>query len=376
MDDPHLNLIALNIPYPANYGGVIDIFYKVKALQSQGVKVILHCFEYGREHSAVLEEVCEKVYYYKRATGFLSFFSRLPYIVYSRRASKLHQNLLTNDYPILFEGLHTCYLLNHPSLKERIKVVRSCNIEHDYYNHLAYQEQNYFKKFYYRTEAKKLEKFEKILSHADHILAISQKDKNYFKLSYPNVKVSFIPGFHEYEQLACKEGKGEYLLFHGNLGVKENEMAALHLAQLGERLPLPLIIAGLNPTARLSNEVLSHRNVKLIANLEQEKMEELIKNAHAHLLITFQDTGLKLKLLHALFSGRYIIANSMMVEGTGLEESVLLADSRDDVVAAVESIVDKPFDKEALDNRREILIPTYTNKQNAEEIIQLIYSKE
>ena len=39
-----LHVVALNIPWPANYGGVIDIYYKVKALHECGVKIILHCF--------------------------------------------------------------------------------------------------------------------------------------------------------------------------------------------------------------------------------------------------------------------------------------------------------------------------------------------
>lgn len=46
----HLNIIAFNIPWPANYGGIIDVYYKMKALHQCGVKIILHCFEYERAH--------------------------------------------------------------------------------------------------------------------------------------------------------------------------------------------------------------------------------------------------------------------------------------------------------------------------------------
>ena len=61
--DKYLNVIALNIPYPANYGGVIDIYYKLVALHQNGVRIVLHCFEYERPHAPELEEVCLKVYY-------------------------------------------------------------------------------------------------------------------------------------------------------------------------------------------------------------------------------------------------------------------------------------------------------------------------
>ena len=47
--DKHLHIISFDVPWPADYGGVIDVFYKVKALHDIGVKVHLHCFTYGRQ---------------------------------------------------------------------------------------------------------------------------------------------------------------------------------------------------------------------------------------------------------------------------------------------------------------------------------------
>ena len=46
MSEVHLHIISFTIPYPPNYGGAIDVFYKIKALHSAGVKVHLHCFSY------------------------------------------------------------------------------------------------------------------------------------------------------------------------------------------------------------------------------------------------------------------------------------------------------------------------------------------
>ena len=52
MPDKHLHIVSFDIPYPPNYGGVIDVYYKLKALHRKGVKIILHCFEYpGRARS-------------------------------------------------------------------------------------------------------------------------------------------------------------------------------------------------------------------------------------------------------------------------------------------------------------------------------------
>ncbi len=80
----HLHVISFDIPFPANYGGVIDVYYKLVWLHKLGLKIHLHCFEYGRAHSKELEAVCEKVSYYHRNTDLMSHISLLPYNVKSR----------------------------------------------------------------------------------------------------------------------------------------------------------------------------------------------------------------------------------------------------------------------------------------------------
>jgi hypothetical protein len=80
--DKVLNLVFINIPWPADYGGVIDIYCKMKALHDCDARVILHCFEYERPRAAKLKQVCEEVHYYRRRTGLLAKLARLPYNVY------------------------------------------------------------------------------------------------------------------------------------------------------------------------------------------------------------------------------------------------------------------------------------------------------
>ena len=118
MTENHLHIIAFDVPYPANYGGVIDVFYRLKALIEAGVKVHLHCFEYGRGEQEILKR-CHEVKYYKRDTSFIKQLSLTPFIVNSRRSKSLVQDLLKDDYPILCEGLHTTAVLLDKRLKNR-----------------------------------------------------------------------------------------------------------------------------------------------------------------------------------------------------------------------------------------------------------------
>ena len=55
--DPELNIVSFDVPYPPNYGGAIDIYFKLETLNDLGVKIYLHCFQYGRSDSKRLEEI-------------------------------------------------------------------------------------------------------------------------------------------------------------------------------------------------------------------------------------------------------------------------------------------------------------------------------
>ncbi|HFC00782.1 MAG TPA: glycosyltransferase family 1 protein, partial [Phaeodactylibacter sp.] len=280
-----LHLISFNIPYPANYGGVMDVFYKIKALHGQGVAVTLHAFQYGREAAPELEKYCSQVYYYNRPTSLFQQFSSLPFIVKTRDAKLLLQNLKKDNAPILFEGLHTCYFLNHADLKNRKKYIRMHNVEWQYYAHLAKMESNILKKIYFKIESKKLQVFEREIKNVNGLLAISKNDTEYFLEKYPHISTRFIPAFHPNEKVESQAGSGAYILFHGDLSVKDNEEAAFFLLEkIMQGVDYQLVIAGLNPSEKLKTKVEGLKNVSLKANVSNKEMNSLIKNAHVNIL--------------------------------------------------------------------------------------------
>ncbi|MBX7225722.1 MAG: hypothetical protein K1X55_06810 [Chitinophagales bacterium] len=142
LQEQHVHIIAFDVPSPPDYGGVIEIYYKIACLVNAGVKVHLHSFIYGRQVSKRLAEMCEQVYYYPRKLHPLKLLDAKPFIVATRSDETLLRNLVKDDYPIIFEGIHTCFFLAHPMLRERKKLVRLHNIEHDYYSSLAALEKN------------------------------------------------------------------------------------------------------------------------------------------------------------------------------------------------------------------------------------------
>ena len=84
MEERKLHIVCHDVPYPPDYGGVFDPYYKIRTLYEEGIKIHLHCFTSGREEQPILKTFCEQVYYYPRRTGHKGFSHQLPYIVCSR----------------------------------------------------------------------------------------------------------------------------------------------------------------------------------------------------------------------------------------------------------------------------------------------------
>lgn len=371
MDQKHLHIISFDVPYPANYGGVIDIYYKIKALHAQGVKIHLHCFEYGRAEALTLESICEKVYYYKRKMNKQQLFLSMPFVVVSRSSEKLMENLLRDKHPILFEGLHSCFHLDDSRLSNRTKIVRTHNIEHDYYKNLAKVERSLFRKMYFGMEGRKLNRFEKILHKANYIATISSADATALAIQYKNVH--HISAFHPNEQVKIKEGQGGFCLYHGNLEVGENNEASLYLVnEIFSKIKLPLIIAGRKPSTELKMAIDRHDHIQLKANINTPEIDELIANAQLNVLPTFQATGIKLKLLAALFNGRHCVVNAPMVANTGLETLCSIQNSPDTMAAEIQRLFELPFDMNEKEKRAAVLNESFSNTTNVKKLIELI----
>jgi hypothetical protein len=371
--DKHLHIVSFNVPYPPDYGGVIDVFYKIKALHDLGIKIHLHCFNYGRDESPELAAICENVYYYPRKKFYQAIYTSVPYIVGSRQSDELLTNLTNNDYPVLFEGLHTCFYLNHPALQNKIKAVRMHNVEWDYYRSLKEAESNYLIKFYFNLESKKLKKFEDELKNADKIFAISRSDYEYLRQSYETI--SYVPAFHNNEGITSQPGSGNYILYQGNLSVVENNQAAMYIAKkIAEGMPYKFIIAGKNPTNALKKEIKNIKNIELIENPTFEKMSELMREAHINLLITFQNTGIKLKLLNSLHRGRFVVVNSKMVNNTGLETLCINEDNPTATKRILDELMKQPFTQAEIEKRERILGAGFSNRANALRIAKEIFN--
>ena len=372
MKSLHLNIVSFTVPFPANYGGVIDVYHKLAALHAIGIRIHLHCFRYDREKAPELENLCESVHYYPRKTGISEQFSLRPFIVKGRRSDELLRRLLSNDYPVLFEGMHSCYYLPHPLLKGRMLIYRESNIEHHYYYHLFKAEKRIIPKLFFLFESLRLYAFQGSLKHASCMLAVSEEDTRYLKNKFPRHQVVYLPSFHGNNRISSMTGMGKYAFYHGNLSVAENVQAAEFLIrEVFPGLNIPLVIAGLNPPENLKN-LARENGVEIHENVTADMMDELLRNAHVNILVTFQSTGLKLKLLNTLFKGRFVLVNSKMLSGTGLDDYCLIAADAQGFKSELQRLFSLPFDQACLQQRNNLISGIYSDSLNARVLADIL----
>lgn len=372
--EKHLNIVSLTVPYPPDYGGVYDLYYKLQALQNQGVHIHLHCFDYGRGEQPILQQYCKSVTYYKRNTGHKGISFKYPYIVASRYSEALITNLNSNNYPILLEGTHCTLPIFHPSLKNRKFFVRLHNVEHVYYRALAKHASHLGKKIYYWRESKMLKKHEKAIADKATFWGVSPKDCTLFKQTTNCTNIDYLPVFLPNWTMNVQEGLGSYCLFHGDLSVDENYYTAMWLLNnVFHQLELPFVIAGKNPSKKLMQLAKQRNHTCMVANPSEKEMQDLIKRAHINLVPSNNHTGIKIKLLNALFNGRHCVVNKAAIEGTGLAEACYMANTAAEMQHTISQLYHQPFTPEEMIIRKKILGDIFDNAKNAQQMIRWIW---
>jgi len=371
MNEKTIHIVDLDVPFPANYGAAIDMYNRIKSLSKLGVRIILHCFEYGRGKPSRLSNYCEEVFYYPRKSILEFPFRKDPYIVYSRENKELADRIFADNHPVLLEGVHTCSLLLDERYQQKPFYVRMHNVEHEYYAYLAKATKHPLKRYYYEAEAKRLKEFEKNLVRAKCLFSVSERDHATLTAQYPHVE--YLPPFIFNDVIDCKPGRGSYALYHGNLTVAENIQAAEYLIhEIFPGLKVPLIIAGTN--AKALAKTTKAYNIEFVNSPTSNDLKDLINNAQMHVLPTFQPTGIKHKLINSLFEGRYCIVNPMMVEDNGLAQFCYVAKDAGEMRTMIVSLYKKEFPQSEIDRRKATLQNIYSNTSNAEKLVQVIFN--
>jgi hypothetical protein len=373
--DKHLHIISFIVPYPVNYGGVFDIYHKIVSLHKAGVKIYLHCFTEHNRRQQELNKFCEKIFYYPRKKGVAGLSFRLPYIVASRMDEELWRNLESDNHPVLIEGIHSAGWLLKRTPSNRTVILRLHNVEHEYYRQLFLNSSSTINRIYYHFESVLLRKFEKkIAGIPDLILAVSEQDVQTYRQRFDVKNIQVLPVFTGFTNDTPPSGTGYFCLYHGNLSVPENEKAvAWLLNEIFFDSDLPFVVAGKNPSPELKQFIARFDNAKLVSDPSVEKMRSLIADAQCNVLPSFNNTGIKLKIINALFHGRHCIVNNAAVRGSGVESVCHIAKNAQQFRETVRKFSVLPLYEEDVITRKKILNDLFDEDKNCATLIQQIW---
>ena len=367
--------MSFDWPWPADYGGVIDVYYRIDELLARGVRVRLHVVAHEDRSATAPAHWASaglQVFFHRRR-GAWSALSPKPYIVASRTVGSLLPNLSNGAPVILFEGIHCAGWLAHPRLGEKAQWVRVHNRESEYYRQLSEAPTTALRRLYYREEARRLRAYEaRVLAQADLLLPVSPHDETWCD-SLGSGGVLLHRSYVGPAAVELRPGRGDYALFHAALHVDDNEAAARHLMDLMRQRPAyRLVVAGRTPSAALEAFAKTCDNVELIANPTTAKMHALIREAQVVLLRANHNAGYKIKLVESLAMARHVVANAAMLHGApGLKPGVTLAQTDADWLAVLDRVWTLAITAADQDERATLMAP-YLRGRLAEVLVEKI----
>jgi hypothetical protein len=231
------------------------------------------------------------------------------------------------------------------------------------------------KKMYYWWESRLLKQYEEqLVEKASSFWSVTQRDAQVYRQEFHCNSVEYLPLFLPHWTIESKPGMGSFCLYHGKLSVDENEYAATWLIEsIFNKLDIPLVIAGMNPSSALQKLAHQNQQVCIVANPSEKAMQDLIEKSQVHVLPSFNNTGIKIKLLNALYNGRHCLVNDPSVLGTDLEGLCHVVNTESAFRERVAQLYHQPFSEMEAAARKMSLDRLYDNEANAKQVVKWIW---
>ena len=368
-----LQIVSFDYPYPPSYGGIIDVFFKIKALSEIGINIHLHCFvEQEPKHiDKEILDMVSSVFFYKKNRNPLFILAAKPFSVISRQSKALLKNIKKINAPILFEGLQTTYIIKELEHYVPKKYLRLHNNEASYYAGLSKSEDNPLKRMVYWLESKKYEYYQNsILKTFESIFCLSNKE--YLEIEQSSNNGSFVGIFHGNDFVKPLDGKGEYFLFHGDLSISDNRKALDMAIDVFSQLPdYPLLIASDKATTKISTRIKDYKNITLVPIINHDNLNLLFSKAQGNILLSLQKSGTKVKLFNTLFNSRFVIINDNITDDKGLVALCSVINNQSELKNTIKEIAN--LDYNLFINKKHTLESVYSDLPQAQKMKKIIF---
>lgn len=368
-------VVCSDFPYPADHGGRVDTWGRIKVLSELGWNI--HLVVCGKqipseEEIKVVFQYVNKVKLCERRSRLVDLLHAFPMQVKSRSELK-HVNI-DEDYDyVLLEGDYVYPILKNPLIKQGNVILRVHNDEAIYFSALARSTKNMIHKLYYHMESRKFMRLQKkVLEQVDKYLFISNKEFEDFQRQNPSAKSIFLPPPVRKETFLSNnfQDKHKHVVFIGSLFMPNNREAIewyleyVHPLLLQEK-DYKFIVAGNSRKQSLSwMQAYDLRNVVVYDT--PESLDDIYKDGYLFVNPMQNGAGVKLKTIEAIQNGLPVVSTSTGYEGTGLvpNKHIMIADSPETFYQRIKELLHQPARaQELLEASQQFIRSHYDHKE-------------
>jgi len=385
--------ICNKIPFPGKDGGSIAMNNLTMGLINQGCEVKVLAIATPK-HTVSKNQIPAD---YIAKTGFetifidtsLRIFPALKHLLLNKSYNlsrfyseafelKIIDILQKNKFDIIqLESLYVSMYIDVIRKYSKAKVViRTHNIEHKLWEQKSKYEKNIFKKKYLSVLARQLKKQEiQLLSKADAVIPITLLDADWIKKNTDQKKIFTAPfGFSPDALKITKNKEVENALFFiGALDWFPNaEGLNWFLDNVWNKvllnLPnLKLYIAGKGMGADYKNRKI--KNATFLG--EVDNAHDFIQSKRVMIVPLLTGAGMRVKIIEGMAMGKVIVTTSIGAEGIDCthNENILIADTKEDFVAAIKTSIDNPEKCELISKKAQSFVfSNYNNDEISKEL--------
>jgi glycosyltransferase involved in cell wall biosynthesis len=187
-------------------------------------------------------------------------------------------------------------------------------------------------------------------ARADHVLAVSEDDRDFFARFLDSRKISVIPTgvAIQYFQPSSDRGDPNSLVFTGSMDWLPNEDAVFYFAdqilpRIRRRMPkAKLVVVGRRPSKRLQALAKSSDGVQVTG--EVTDIRPYVEHASVYVVPLRVGGGTRLKIFEAMAMGKPVVSTSIGAEGLPVQHDVdiILADGAEEFANRVVELLGDP----------------------------------
>ena len=359
----HIHIVYKKAALSSISGDQTDLVHMVKALKEIGQNIHLHCFYPERIQLDSIAMDCQKIHAY---CSTLKGHPHKPSFI-KEEINRLKDNLMHDDAPIIFHGFYSSVLhLDFIGLEDRRILIRLLREEPAYLLNLAKVTPWGMMKFRYLNEyIRSLGKYKQLLQKTIVVSSFSLGKKARNSRTISSFKGQITPFF--------KEGNGSFCLYFGDLSKMENEYTARWLLEhIFNKLEIPFVVAGSNPTASLEQAAHVRMHTCLVSNPSDLELSELIKKAQVVLMPSFIEQQSQDNILKSLLWGRHVLVNNKATQESAFARWMEIAETPELFRAKIESLFAQPFQEAEKNRRLEEIESLGSDATKARELISLL----